>query len=115
LGRSEEESQITIVPLSKYSLKISTSAETEYISSFKFYEDQQSGLGERFEKEAESLMNQIRLNPFLFQRKHKHFREAIFRKFPYLIIYEIKEDVVYIISFYHAKRDPKGKLKRRKS
>ena len=99
--------------MSVYKIEISTLAEEEYSSAYTYYEDQQHGLGEKFEKEAEHLIDKLKVNPFLFQRKYKHYREAILKKFPYYIVYEIIDNTVIIHSFFQANRNPKRKLKSR--
>ena len=96
-----------------YKLEITILAEEEYFSAFNYYENQQQGLGNKFEKETEYLMDQLKVNPYLFQRKFKHYREATFRRFPYYIVYEIIDNSVIVHSFFHASRNPKRKLKRR--
>ena len=96
-----------------YKLEITILAEKEYSYSFHYYEEQQPGLGDRFEKETDYLMEKLKVNPYLFQRKYKHYREAVYKRFPYYIVYEIIEDNVIIHSFFHANRNPKTKLKGR--
>ena len=96
-----------------YKIEITILAEDEYSSAYNYYEDQQFGLGEKFEKEIEYVLDKLKVNPFLFQRKYKHYREAILKKFPYYIVYEIIDNKVIIHSFFQANRNPKRKLKSR--
>ena len=88
-------------------------AEEEYSSAFLFYQEKQHGLGVRFEKETDHLMKKLESNPYLFQRKYKHYREAVYKRFPYFIVYEIIDSTVIIHSFFNAKRNPKRKLRSR--
>ncbi len=97
--------------MSVYKLEITILAEEEYWSAFHYYEEQQPGLGKKFEKETEDLMDHLQVNPYLFQRKFKHYREAIYRRFPYFIVYEVIEKSIIIHSFFHTSRNPKRKLK----
>jgi len=96
-----------------FKLEITTLAEEEYSSAFHYYEEQQPGLEDKFERETDQLMDKLRQNPYLFQRKYKHYREAVFKGFPYFIIYEIIENSVIVHSFFQANRNPKRKLKSR--
>jgi hypothetical protein len=96
-----------------FKLEITTLAEEEYSSAFHYYEGKQSGLGDKFEKEADHIMDKLKQNPYLFQRKYKHYREAVFKGFPYFVIYEIIDNSVIVHSFFHANRNPKRKLKSR--
>ena len=99
--------------MSIYKIEITILAEEEYSSAYNYYEDQQYGLGEKLEKEIEYVLDKLKVNPFLFQRKYKHYREAILKRFPYYIVYEIIDNTVIIHSFFHAHRNPKRKLKSR--
>lgn len=96
-----------------YKLEITEIAEDEYFTAFHYYEEQQSGLGDKLEKETDAIMDKLKANPYLFQRKYKHYREALIKRFPYFIVYEIIANSVIIHSFFHAKRNPKRKLKSR--
>jgi hypothetical protein len=96
-----------------FKIEITTLAEEEYSSAFHYYEGKQSGLGDKFEKETEYLIDKLKENPFLFQRKYKYYREAVFKRFPYYIVYEIIDNSIIIHSFFHANRNPKRKLKSR--
>ena len=68
---------------------------------------------QKFEKEAEYLIDKLKVNPFLFQRKYKYYREANLKRFPYFIVYEIIDNTIIIHSFFHAHRNPARKLKSR--
>ncbi|WP_317899003.1 hypothetical protein [Aurantibacillus circumpalustris] len=65
-----------------FKLEITSLAEEEYSSAFQYYEEKQPGLGDKFEKETDHLIDRLKLNPYLFQHKYKHYREAVFKKFP---------------------------------
>jgi hypothetical protein len=96
-----------------YRLEITTLAEEEYSSAFYYYEGKQPGLGDKFEKETDDLIGKLKANPYLFQRKYRHYREAAYKRFPYYIVYEIIENSVIVHSFFHSNRNPKRKLKSR--
>ena len=96
-----------------YKIEITTIAEEEYISAYQYYEEKLLGLGAKFEKETDLIMNTLISNPYLFQRKYKHYREAIYKHFPYFIVYEILNNSIIIHSFFHTSRNPKRKLKPR--
>jgi hypothetical protein len=93
----------------KFKLEITELAEIEFISGFHYYETQQAGLGSQFELQVDILISKIIDNPFLFQRRFKHFREALIKKFPYFIVYEISGNLIIIHSFFHTSRNPKSK------
>jgi hypothetical protein len=96
-----------------YKIEISVLAEEEYFSAYHFYENQSSGLELKFEKETDTILDKLKLNPFIFQCKFKLYREAIYKKFPYYIVYEIIDDSVVVLSIFHSFRNPDRKLKSR--
>ena len=93
-----------------FKVLITKHAEVDYITAFKYYDEKNSQIGLKFELETQDLINTLMSNPYLFQRKYKHYREAIYKNFPYLISYEISENLVVIYSFFHARRNPKSKI-----
>lgn len=95
--------------MAAYKITFATLAETEIIAAYNFYEDKQKGLGERFLTAIQTSINSIKLNPFIYQRKHKHFREGLLKKFPYFLVYEIIGDSVVIVSVFHTSKNPKSK------
>ena len=99
--------------MSSFKIEITTLANEEYVSAFHYYEEQQIGLGTKFEKETDYLIDKLKENPYLFERKFKQYREAVYKKFPYFIVYEIISESVVILSFFHTSRNPKRKLKKR--
>lgn len=92
-------------------VEISEFAENEIISAFKYYENKSNGLGNRMINEIDEIIKFLEIYPFIFQKKHKQYREAILNKFPYFIVYEIKKDKVILLSFFHTSRNPKSKKK----
>ncbi|MES2837349.1 MAG: type II toxin-antitoxin system RelE/ParE family toxin [Bacteroidota bacterium] len=92
-----------------YKISFATLAETEIIDAYNFYEDKQKNLGERFLTTIQTSINSIKLNPFIYQRKYKHFREAFVKKFPYFLVYEIIGDTIVVVSVFHTSKNPKYK------
>ncbi len=97
--------------MSIYKLFFTELAEGEYIEAYSYYEEQQKGLGDKFELEMDSIIEYIIGNPFIFPRKFKHYREAPLKKFPFFIVYEIYGHSVIINSIFHMSRNPSKKLK----
>jgi hypothetical protein len=50
--------------------------------------------------------------PLLYQKKHKGLRTIKINKFPYLLVFEIIENKIYIFRLTHAKRNPKKVFKK---
>jgi hypothetical protein len=76
------------------------------------YDSKRSGLGLSFFNKWESVVESLKSNPFLFQKKTKYLRTVKISGFPYLVVYEIVKGNVYVYRLIEAKRHPKKILKR---
>ena len=79
--------------------------------SFNYYESKEKGLGIRFKNEIIIIFELIKKNPLLFPAKFKHYREALVKGFPFLIVYEIEPKEVIILNVFHTSQNPKKKTK----
>ena len=97
----------------RYALEIHPKAENETVDAYNWYEDQYNGLGEMFLSDLESVYKKIELNPDFFSKAGKGFRQAVLKKFPYVVVYEIKRTRVVVYAVFHTSRNPKQKFKRK--
>lgn len=72
-----------------------------------YYESKQKDLGLKFILNWETAMEQLKEAPLLYPKKHKRLRTIKINKFPYLLVFEIIGDKIYIFRLTHAKRKPK--------
>ncbi len=95
----------------KYSIIFHPKAEKEYLESVEWYENSLIGLGQEFVDEIENTINLISDNPLLFPIKKYKLREAKVKKFPFVIVFEIKnKDLqINILAVFHTSRNPKNK------
>ena len=65
------------------------------------YEEQHVGLGDEFLNELEIAYRKIANNPhhYGFIDENKILRDYLIRRFPYLIVYRIKDDTIEILLF----------------
>ena len=73
-----------------------------------YYESKQKELGLKLE----TAMEHLKESPLLYQKKHKRLRTIKINKFPYLLVFEIIENKIYIFRLTHAKRNPKRVFKK---
>jgi len=52
-------------------------------------------------------MEQLKEAPLLYQKKHKQLRTIKTNKLPYLLVFEIIGNKIYIFRLTHDKRKPK--------
>lgn len=89
-------------------------AEIELDEAIEWYEAKSPGLGLRFFEEYKVLKGFILANPQQFSIELGEVRKATFKKFPYVLLYFVWEELVYIIAVFHASQGPEKWQKRAK-
>jgi len=86
-------------------------AQKEILEAWEWYEDKQSGLGDRFKQFLFRKIESISENPSYYPLKGK-YHEALVDDFPFLIIYKIvgQTKEILIISVFHTSRHPNKKF-----
>ncbi|RZA01500.1 MAG: type II toxin-antitoxin system RelE/ParE family toxin [Sphingobacteriaceae bacterium] len=92
----------------KYIIDVSVRARQELLEASKWYDEQQSSLGEQFEEEVLKKFNLIQANPLHYPIK-KRFHEALIIAFPFVVVYKIIKYRIVIVSVFHTSRHPKKK------
>lgn len=87
-----------------FSLEIKQPAHNGAIDAYLYYEKKQAGPGERFLDKMEAILADVAKNPSHFAKRYKTFRQALLKPFPYIVIFEVEDNVYKII---HAQRNPK--------
>src|SRR3954469_17671038 len=98
-----------------YTYRLHPLTRQDYDEAYEWYEDRQSGLGERFLKAVRKKIEEIVLHPEVYSSKsNKGFREAGVDFFPYVIVYKInkRKKEIYISSIHHAKKRPRKKYRK---
>lgn len=97
-----------------YKLHPLSGVDNDISNAVEWYESKQSGLGERFIDDWESTVTYIQSNPLAFSKKIKSFRQAVLKNFPYLIVYEIVDNLIVIYAVINGKQHPKKRYIRKK-
>ena len=92
-----------------YELIIQEEASLEILEAYIYYENAQKGLGEKFMKQLNKYFVRIQDHPKHFEIK-KNYREAFVQKFPYLIIFDIIDNKIIILSVFNTHQNPTKKL-----
>ncbi len=90
-------------------------AKEDYKAAYAWYEDQQSGLGERFGKAIRQKLHQIADHPETFgSRSNIKFREAGVEFFPFQIVFKIRKrsHEIFISAIHHTARSPRKKYRK---
>lgn len=78
----------------------------EINDSISFYEDKQAGLGGRFLEALDDAIWRIRRNPLLYRKIDDEIRKCRLLRFPYGIIFRVKNGKIEIVAVMHLKRKP---------
>jgi len=81
-------------------------AQRELVESVKYYETQKSGLGRRFLDTVIEAIHRIRTHPLLFRQIDESIRQCRIPRFPYGLIYRIRNNNIEIIAIMHLHRKP---------
>lgn len=81
--------------------------------SYDWYENESSGLGERFLLELENAYHAISIHPLYWAPYSVRFRWFLLKRFPFGVIYRVEKQVIYIVAVAHLSRKP-GFWKKRK-
>ena len=74
-----------------------------------WYEEQRIGLGKEFIEAVLNEVERLKFYPFVFPNRYLNTREFKMKRFPYIIIYLIEEDRIFIVSIFHSHRNPDEK------
>jgi plasmid stabilization system protein ParE len=96
----------------KFRIKTLKKAEIALTEAIEWYAEIDSHLAEKFLNEYEKLSSMISKEPYIFRKNKHNFHEAVFKTFPFLIIYRVLEskNTIAFTSIFHQKRNPKNKI-----
>lgn len=83
------------------------SAEIEFYEAIAFYNLRRDGLGFEFKDEVKATIDRIKESPESWAPLSKRTRRCQTNRFPYGIIYQIRQETILIVSVMHLKRHPK--------
>lgn len=81
-------------------------ARLEFDGAADWYEQRQSGLGPRFTRAVQQLLDRIAGQPDFYPPVWSDVREALVRGFPYCVYYRQESGQVLVLAVFHTARDP---------
>ena len=91
-------------------------AKAELAEAISYYNTQSEGLGYDFAAEVKRTLERIVQYPDAWFRLSKRTRRCRTNRFPYGVIYQIREETVLIVAVMHLSREPetwKSRLKKK--
>ncbi len=80
----------------------------EFIEAVEYYNDQREGLGLEFSDEIQTTIERIIQYPEAWTPISKRTRRCRTNRFPYAIIYQVRDKILLIIAIMHLHRDPQS-------
>ncbi len=71
-----------------------------------FYQQQQKGLGKRFENKVHTTFKKNQKFPFTASLAYENVRYKVMDTFPYIILYEITDSYIYVHRIFHTHQEP---------
>jgi toxin ParE1/3/4 len=98
-------------------LRILGEAQEETKKAREYLNRQSRRLGRRFLNEIATRLSQILTDPYQFPKvetlpDESQFRRALLHVFPYIIVFEVCDDMILIIAVAHCSQEPNYWLSR---
>jgi toxin ParE1/3/4 len=93
-------------------VELHEAAELELWEAIDWYDQQKPDLGKEFARELERVVEAIGFSPNRFPAIFGDARRAVLQRFPYVVIFEVQNDVILILAIFHTSRQPKHWQKR---
>ena len=96
-----------------FNFRIHALAKKELYESFEWYEKKVAGLCQDFYNDVEEEFRRIVSNPNLYPEYEEVLRKAVLKEFPFNILFDYKDEIVFIHAVLHHSRSEKNVLKRK--
>ena len=90
-----------------YEILIEDRAALDFQNGIDYYDEQQAGLGKKFNDSFENEISALSKNPF-YQLRYSTIRCKPIKKFPYLIHFQVNEanKIVFVFAIINTSKDP---------
>lgn len=95
---------------------VTKEAHRDTLEAYFYYEEKQTGLGERFLNLLEQCYSSLSQHPehygYIHEDPFNILRDVKLEKFPYLIVFEIREKDVVVYAVHNTYKRPANKLRK---
>jgi plasmid stabilization system protein ParE len=88
-------------------LRIRAEATAELNEAWNWYEERREGLGDELLGCVEGALAAIQRSPRAYRRVEGRIRQAVVRRFPYVVLFVDYPEYVEVLAVFHTSRDPK--------
>jgi len=88
-------------------LVISPRAHADLNDAWRWYEDRQQGVGDRFMLRVDEVLARICRDPEMFPILQRGARWAAVPRFPYGILYRVEDSDLVVLGVIHGRRGPR--------
>lgn len=90
----------------RFRLVVRPQVDDDLLAAEAWYEQQESGLGREFLRDAMEAMDRWLINPLIHQVRHRRrqVRWAYIGRFPYRLVFSVIDDTVVIYTVIHSAR-----------
>ena len=81
-------------------------AREELRYAVEFYESRAEGLGSDLQEEVEAAVRRIAELPFAGSPREISVRRKVLRRFPFTLVYQVREQSVVIVAVMHQRQRP---------
>ena len=80
----------------------------DLIEAIAWFERRSTGLGDRFRAAVDARFDDIERDPELFPRAFDDldFRFVRVRRFPYVVLFQVRGEFVFVLGVFHSASDP---------
>ena len=89
-----------------FRLILSAEAREDIAETARWYDEQEQGLGREFTRAFRAATAVLERSPFIYQEIETETRRVLLRRFPYQVIYKVRDNTVFIAGCFHISRDP---------
>ena len=75
-------------------------------AAFRWYENEQTGLGLEFLDELRAVYDRIVDGPFKYLQLLSNTRRALLKRFPYAVYFVVEDEIIVVLAVLHTSRDP---------
>lgn len=87
-------------------IELHPGADDEFAAQVAYYEDQETGLGQRFYAEVIAYLDWISANPEVPRMREGH-RRVNLKVFPFYVAYTAERDRVWVLAVAHGSKRPR--------